>query len=371
MRIYMIGAKGFPATQVLGSGGIERHVEEVATRLAARGHQVFVYVRAHSADPARKSFCGVNIVRLPSFRSKNLGTISHVLLATLHVLFQSADIVHYHGVGPATLSIVPRLFKWSTRTVVTFHSRDRFDPKWSRFARMYLAYGEWAATHFPHVTLVTSHVLQVYCRKMFHRETTYFPNGATIPRRVGSEVLASFCLTSGDYFLCVGRLVPNKAYDVAIEAFSKSTTSKKLVIVGDAVYADAYVERLEHLASKDGRVKLVGYQTGAALAQLYAHCYAFIHPSRSEGLSASVIEAMANGRLVIMSDIQENLELIDHSGIAFPVDDRHALTRTLDWIVTDSEIVARRGERAREIVRQRYSWDVLVKRLEKAYRMAF
>lgn len=371
MRIYMIGAKGFPAAQVLGGGGIERHVEEVATRLAKRGHQVFVYVRAHSADPAVKSFHGVKIIRLPSIQTKNLDTISHVFFATLHVLFQRADIIHYHGVGPSTLAILPRLFKRRSRTVVTFHARDRFDPKWSWFARAYLAYGEWAATHYPHVTLVTSHILQVFCRKMFHRETVYIPNGAVIPHHVGSEALASFGLKSGDYFLGVGRLVPNKAYDVAIEAFSKSTTNKKLVIVGDAVYADAYVERLEKLAAKDGRVKLVGYQTGAALAQLYAHCYAFIHPSRSEGLSTSVIEAMANGRLVIMSDIKENLELVDHSGIAFPVDNRRALTKTLDWIICDPAMVEERGARAKEIVRQRYSWDMLVSRLEKAYRVAF
>ncbi len=368
MRIFFIGAKGFPASTVPGGGGVERHVEEVAIRLAAHGHQVFVYVRDYTANPRRKKFKGVHIIPLPSWRSKNIATISHVFLATMHVLRQRADIIHYHGIGPATLSWIPRLFKPRSKIIVTFHSRDRMDPKWSWFARTYLAFGEWAALYFPHATIVVSHVLQVFCQKLYGRRTIYIPNGAVVHKKEGTSLLKSFDVKPNQYFLGVGRLVPNKAYDVVMEAYVKVDSTMPLVIVGDAEYANAHVEHLERLASQDSRIRLVGYQSGEPLHQLLAHCYAFIHPSRAEGLSTAVLEAMAHGKAVIMSNIKENLELIDHSGIAFRVDDRRALRKTLEWVVRDPAMMRERGERAQKIVQQKYSWDSVVRRIEEVYK---
>ncbi|MDP3793983.1 MAG: glycosyltransferase, partial [Candidatus Uhrbacteria bacterium] len=85
------------------------------------------------------------------------------------------------------------------------------------------------------------------------------------------------------------------------------------------------------------------------------------------GLSTAVLEAMAHGKAVIMSNIKENMELIDHSGIAFRVDDRRALQKTLEWVVQDTTMIRERGLRAQKIVRQKYSWDSVVRRIEEVY----
>lgn len=367
MKIYYIGSKGIPASTIAGAGGVERHVEEIAMRLANRGHEVFVYSRSHADNGRKRQYEGVNIVRLPSIRTKNLDTISHVFLSTMHVLFREADIIHYHGVGPATLAWLPRLLKRRSTVVATFHSRDFFDSKWSRAARAYLKFGEWAVVHFPQFTVVVSHVLQVLCRKKYHKEVVYIPNGTEIMSPQGTGHVESLGLEPGKYFLSVGRLVPNKAYDIAIRAYKQVKTDFAFVIAGASYHADEYVKKLRDLAAKDARVRLVGYQSGAALKELYAHCYAFVHPSRREGLSVAIIEAMSAGKVVIMSDIAENLELIDHSGIAFPTDDVAELAKELDEVLKDSEMVRERGERAREIVKNAYSWDRVVDQLQHLY----
>lgn len=366
MRIYFIGSKGIPSASIAGAGGVERHVEQIATRLAARGYKVYVYIRSH-ADYSKQTYEGVHLIRLPSIQTKNLDTITHTFLATLHVLFQKADIIHYHGVGSSTLSLIPRLLKWKSKTLVTFHSRDWFDSKWSWFAKLFLKFGEWSAVYFPHATIVTSHTLQVFCRKTWKRSTIYVPNGATLIGPQSDELVRELGLKPGKYLLGVGRLVPNKAYDVAAEAYKHVDSDTPLVIVGEPYYASAYDHRLHDLADKDPRVRLIGYQSGRALKQLYAHCYAFIHPSRSEGLSVTIVEAMAAGKLVIMSDIQENLELIDHSGIAFQTDNRKSLAEAMSLALSDPSMVEERGLRAREVVRKEYSWDKVVDRLEKIY----
>ena len=64
----------------------------------------------------------------------------------------------------------------------------------------------------------------------------------------------------------------------------------------------------------------MGRVNGEDLEQLIAHCYASIHPSHDpEGLSIVILEAMSYGRLVVMSDIPANRDLVDHSGLAYPV----------------------------------------------------
>ena len=364
----MIGAKGIPASMALG-GGIESHVEHLSEHLVERGHQVMVYVRPYTNPNNRRSWNRIRLITLPTIRRKNFDAIVHVFLASVHVLFQPVDVVHYHGVGPSTLSWIPRIFKPRAKVVVTFHSRDRFHEKWGWFARMYLAYGEWTACRFPHLTIAVSHELKLFCEKMFDRRAVYIPNGVEIPKREpGTSHLKRLGLEPGGYLITLGRLLPVKAHEDAILAFKQLETDKKLLIIGDATYDSvAYQAKLERLAAGDPRIILMGRRVGDELEQLIAHCYALIHPSKTEGLAIAILEAMSHGKLVVMSDIPSNRELVDHSGIAYPVGNVKALEKVLTWILSDPILVRIRGERARDVVRRLFSWQHVVERTEQEY----
>ncbi len=368
MRIAMIGAKGIPATLAQG-GGIEAHVEELSKRLVARGHDVTVYVRPYANPQGAKQWNGIRLITLPTIRRKHLDAWIHTFLSSLHVLFQPVDIIHYHGVGPSTLAWIPRVFKWRAKVVVTFHSRDRFHEKWRWFARTYLAYGEWTAVHFPHATIATSHVIKTLCKKKFHRDVWYIPNGVEIPLlHPGTSELHHLGLKPDSYFFTLSRLVPHKAIEDGIQAFGMVETDKKLVIIGTATYDDiAYENKLKKLAAKDPRVVMAGRRTGKELEQLVANAYAMLHPSRSEGLSVAVLEAMSHAKLVIMSDIPENLQLVDHSGVSYPVGNVRALADAIRWALADPEMVKDRGTRARGVVARLYSWDSVLERVEAVY----
>jgi glycosyltransferase involved in cell wall biosynthesis len=370
MRIYMLGCKGIPASLAQG-GGIETHVEKLATKLVELGHEVFVYVRPYANPAGLKKYRGVNLITLPSWHRKNLDAITHTLLASLHVLFRRADIIHYHGVGPSTLAFIPRLFKWRSKIVVTFHSRDRFHAKWSLFARWYLMLGERTSVFLPHATIAASHSIQLFCRLRFKRHVWYIPNGVEIQEHhPGTSALAKLGLEPNSYFYTLSRMIPHKAVEDAIQAFKRIETDKKLVIIGFAgenTIERGYLEKLEKMAKDDGRVIFLGRRTGNELHQLMAGAFAMIHPSRSEGLSVSVLEAMSYGKLVVMSDIPENLELIDHSGIAYRLGDVTKLAEVLQWLVTDPQVVEERGKRAQRVVARLYSWDSVVHRTEALY----
>lgn len=368
MRIAMIGCKGIPAATSQG-GGIETHVEELATRLVARGHDVTVYVRPYANPDRLKTWKGIRLVTLPTIRRKNLDAITSTLVASLYVLFRRVDIVHYHGVGPSTLAWIPRLLKPGTKIIVTFHSRDRFHEKWGVFARTYLAIGEWTAVAFPHATIATSHAIKLFCKRRYGADVWYIPNGVEIPPlHPGADALQKLGLEPGTYLYTLSRLVPHKAVEDAVAAFRTVETDMRLAIVGWAAKSEmAYQRKLEALAKKDTRVVILGRRVGRELAQIIANSYAMIHPSRSEGLSVAVLEAMSYGKLVVMSDIPENLELVDHSGIAYKVGDVGALRDTIRWVLSDPRLVEERGARARDVVLRLFSWGSVVDRTEALY----
>ncbi len=368
MRIAMIGCKGVPATMAFG-GGIERHVEQLAPRLVKLGHDVTIYVRPYTNPRDHQRWNGCRLVTIPTVRRKHTETIAHVLLSTFHAIGQRYDIIHYHGVGPSTLAWIPRMFSPRSKIIVTFHSRDRFHEKWNVFARAYLALGEWTAVRFPHATIAVSHVIQRFCVQMFGVKPVLIPNGIEPPKRnIATDAIQAMGLRPNGYFLGLGRLVPHKAFDVALDAFLTVPTALDFALVGDAGYDERYAERLYAMAERDMRVKMLGFRTGRELEQLLAHCTALVHPSRSEGLSVAVLEAMSHGKVVIMSDIPENLELVDHSGISFPKDDVRRLREILAWVSEDPEILRERGERAREIVTRDYNWDSIAEKTDRLYR---
>ncbi len=378
MRIAMIGQKGIP---FIRDGGVERHVEELAARLVSLGHEVYAYVRPRFIINGQKVYRGVNLISLPSIPTKNLDTITHTFLATINVLFKKVDIIHYHGVGPSTLAWIPRIFRPRTKVIVTFHSIDRFHKKWGRFARFYLGWGEWTATHFAHRTIAVSQSIKKYCREKFKKDVVYIPNGVSAEKSVGVREIKKLGLEEKSYILTVARLIKHKGIHYLIQAYrnleKKFGTEgknwpggkiKKLVIVGAPSFTDDYSAYLNKLAEQSPNIIFTGFQTGEPLKQLFANACLYVHPSEAEGLSITILEAMSYGTCVLISNIPENLETIDHSGFSFETKDVNDLYEKLIYLFEMPEIVRVRGERGKKFIEENFNWDKIVLETEKVYK---
>lgn len=365
MRIAMIGQKGV----VVGErgGGVERHVAELSRRLVRAGHDVTVYARSKYDPEMPETNHGVRLIYLPTIYSKNLEAILHTFVSTIHALRGDYDIIHYHGVGPATLAWIPRLFARTSTIVITFHSQDRFHKKWGFLARLYLTFGEWAAVRFGHFCITVSHVLQVYCREQLGRETVYIPNGAEMKHVERSDELERFGLSPQSYILNVGRLVPQKGIHLLIEAFKAVDTQKQLVIVGAPSFSQGYYQQLRDGAHGDDRIHFLGYQEGDTLDQLYAHAYFYVHPSESEGLPLTVLEAMSYGLTPLVSDIPANLEVLHHAGFTFPSGNMKALTYALVRLLDHPQMVQDQAEEVRAVVEVEFNWDMIAQHTEAVY----
>jgi len=178
MRIYFIGQKGIPTL----AGGIEKHVESLAIQMAQEGHDVFVYSRPSYTDKNLKEYKGVNLISLPTIATKNLDAATHTLLATLHVLFQKADVIHYQGIGPSLFLWIPKLFKRKSIILSTVHSDDRQHTKWSKFAKFMLGVGARIASKVPDASIAISKFQKQEFDKEFGSNLVYIPNGVTMNR---------------------------------------------------------------------------------------------------------------------------------------------------------------------------------------------
>lgn len=358
MRIAMIGQKGIPARY----GGIEKHVEEVSSVLVERGHTVYVYCRPYYT-PDRGDWRGVHLIRLPSIKTRHLDAASHTMLCTAHVLSLKADVVHYHALGPSALSWIPRLA--GVRTVATVHGLDWRGGKWGAAATWLLKRCEYAATHFPSETVVVSKVLKRYFEDKYGRAVCYIPNGVGPGARIEPVNIGRFGLSKGEYYLFVGRLGPEKGCHVLVEAFGKAKTSRKLAMVGSAHLSPAYEQKLRGLAGE--RVVFTGEIYGDLLAELWNGAYAVVHPSLTEGMSLSLLEAMAYAKCVIVSDIPENTDVVEDGALRFKVGDVADLARVISEIDNMPDIAASIGAKGLERVRQEFSWSRVVDSLEAVY----
>src|SRR3989338_1619429 len=357
MRIAMIGQKGMPAV----FGGVERHVHELSMRLVRRGHDVTVYSSPWYSRKKVKNIQGVRLRFIPSIHTKHLDTISHVFLATIDAMRRGFDVLHYHGVGPALLSWIPRVFSPQTTVIVTFHSIDRKHEKWGWFARLALKLGERAACRFPHETIAVSRTIQQYCRDVYDREALFIPNGVpAYARTKETGMLKKWKLKSGAYLLIVSRLIPSKGIQYAIAAYQNLRETQPhlvhdtpLVIVGSGFYTDRYVRGLKSMAAGDPNIIFTGFQSSDALAQLFAHARLAIHPSDIEGLSITVLEEMSYGLPVLVSDIPEHRELVSAPRYNFAHGDSDDFATMLAGLLGKHRAeLAKQGVRNRALVRR-------------------
>jgi glycosyltransferase involved in cell wall biosynthesis len=358
LGIAHIGGRG-----VIGKySGIEGYYEEIGKRLAQAGYEVTIYCRTYFT-PQQSTFNGMRLIRLPTVRSKHFETVLHTLLSTAHVLFQPCNIVHYHTLGPALFSWIPRLA--GKKTVVSVQGLDWQRKKWGWFASAVLRIGEKASAHFPNETIVVSNTLRSYYRDRYNLDTVYIPNGAVLRERRPASRIREWGIQPGNYVLFLGRFSPEKNCHLLIDAFERIGTATQLVLAGGSSASDPYARQLYQHASE--RVRFVNYASGEAFEELLTNAMLFVLPSDIEGLSLALLEAMAAGLCVLTSDIPENRELVNGAGFTFKKGDLEDLERMLRLLIADSEVREAAGRNAKQRIQEGYLWPKIAQQVEQVY----
>src|SRR6266478_5977486 len=124
MKLAILGTRGIPANY----GGFETFAEELATRLAARGHDVTVYGRSNNVRHSQRIYKGVKLTILPTIGTKYLDTVTHTFLSVFHAFPQWFDCILMCNAANAIFALVPRLS--ATPVALNVDGIERLRKKW-------------------------------------------------------------------------------------------------------------------------------------------------------------------------------------------------------------------------------------------------
>jgi glycosyltransferase involved in cell wall biosynthesis len=358
LHVAFIGGRGL----VSKYSGIETYYEEVGKRLVQMGHEVTVYCRNYFT-PAQREHNGMRVVRLPTVRSKHLETVIHTLLSTAHAFTQKYDLVHYHALGPALFSFLPRLK--GAKTAVTVQGLDWQRKKWGWLASAVLRAGERASVGLPNGTMVVSRALRQRYRDLHGVEPFYVPNGGLLRDWRKPRKILEWNLEAGNYVLFLGRFSPEKGCHLLVEAFEKLDSDMQLVMAGASSYCDDYSRELR--AHATDRIRILDWVSGETLDELLTNAAIFVLPSDLEGLSLALLDAMGAGLCVLASDVPENREVVDGAGFTFQRGNVIDLSDQLRFLIQNPAIRQTAGKAAKNRIRDQYQWQMVASDIERAY----
>ena len=371
MRIAMLGHKRIPSRE----GGVEIVVEELSTRMAAKGHDITCYNRGgkHVMDKNQKQekikeYKGVKIKRVLTIDKKGLAAVTSSFFATLKILFSKSDVVHYHAEGPCAWMWI---IKWFSRkkNIATIHGIDWQRAKWGGFATKFIKFGEKQAVKHANQIIVLSKGVQDYFMKEYNRYTVFIPNGVSKPEIKTPQIIKEkYNLEKDDYILFLGRMVPEKGIHYLIEAFNNLKTNKKLVIAGGASDTDSYYQELKKIAEDNGNIIFTGFVQGQELDELYSNAYIYCLPSDLEGMPLSLLEAMSYGNCCLTSDIDECASVMGEYGVTFEKSNINDLTNKLQKLCDNNEEVKKYKKQSQDYILNKYNWDDVVEKTLELYK---
>lgn len=358
MRIAILGTRGIPANY----GGFETFAEHLSTRLAARGHDVTVYCRAHYISPRELEFHGVKLKVLPTIRHKYFDTIVHTFLSALHAVPQRYDAALICNAANAPFASILRLT--GTPVALNVDGLEHKRKKWNAIARRYYLIAERLATILPSRTVTDARVIQDYYMARYRAESTMIAYGAEVERRP-DPLVRRWRVEPNRYVLYVSRLEPENNAHLVIEAFKRVRTAHKLLIVGDAPYAREYINDLKARARRDRRILFTGFVFGRDYRALQQNAYCYIHATEVGGTHPALLEAMGFGNCVLTLAAPENIEAIGDAGIAYS--DEKDLAEKLQRVLRDGSLVHSFRNRAQARVLEYYDWDYVVDQYERLF----
>lgn len=171
-------------------------------------------------------------------------------------------------------------------------------------------------------------------------------------------------------FIFVGNLYqqPAKGVDILLKAWKMVTwkyPQMQLQIVGDGATQE-YHDYVKEIGIENN-VSFLGKRKD--IPQLFSHAYAFVLPSRREGMSNALLEAMSSGLPCIATDISGNQDLIVHgrNGLLVPVEDEESLAKAIIEMYEDQAFATQAGIEARRTIENGYTQDQVAARYEDAF----
>jgi glycosyltransferase involved in cell wall biosynthesis len=351
LKIAILGSRGYPFVY----SGYETFVSELSVRLVQRGHEVYVYCHKGLFLERPKQVNGVRLVYIPAIETKVMSQITHSLLASIHAIFRKYDVLLFVNSANGPFGAITHL--GGVPSAINVDGLEWLRPKWKGLGAKYFRFASFLATKlFDRVVTDSTEMAKIY-DDVFGSPSVTIAYGANLSWSSAPGLLETYGLRPGEYYLIVGRMVPDNNAELIVKGFLKSSIAKKLVVVGDVPYKDAYASRVRALA--DSRVVFTGYVRDAAmLRELFCNSYVYVHGHEFGGTNPSLLTGLACGCCVAALDTRFSREVLagDKHGTYFGKDPLD-IAETLTKLDNDPVAVQSMKEVARGRISSEYTWE--------------
>ena len=353
LSVSIIGTKGYPYVY----GGYETLIKELSERLVKLNCEVTVYCHRGLFKEKPQSVNGISLVYIPGPDSKALSQLVHSFLSMIHACFSKTDVILVVNPANGPMGLISKIFR--KPTAINMDGLEWLRPKWKGFPALYYRLAVRTALVFYDTLINDAEAMRQIYLKKFKKDSTVIAYGGNLQFSSQPELIKKWNLEEHQYYLIVGRLIPDNNADILINGFLASESKRKLVIVGDVFYKDEYADSLKAL--KDDRLIFTSYvYDSQTLAELYHNCYAYLHGHEFGGTNPTMIKAMAYGTAIIALNTVFNKEMLsdDLHGLYFEKNEESVCERIEYAEKSETEIVALR-EISQKGITNRYNWDYI------------
>ncbi|MGI8608536.1 MAG: glycosyltransferase family 4 protein [Candidatus Dormibacteria bacterium] len=347
-------------------GGLEILCSQLLAELVARGHEVAVLtaVNDHSVPLGEDVVQGVRVLRTDVYEARREVPMDLLLIQREVARFTAdfaPDVTHAHDPG-ALLWVYQRGAARRSPLLVTIHNvMTHHAPKQLESMARMVRLADW-------VVGVSDDVVQdtrTFASLSAGRESVVV-NGVVPPGPAPAPVA-----DGPARLLSVGRLVPQKGFDLALEALAlvvRERPEVRLDIVGEGPEERHLREQIKALGLVQ-HARLLGRVEHARIAGLMAAATAVVMPSRFEGMPLVALEAGRTGRPVVGTAAPGlRCAVVDgHTGLLVPAEDPRALAAALLRVVDDRDLARKLGAAARERIEVEHSLTRCVDEYEELY----
>jgi glycosyltransferase involved in cell wall biosynthesis len=340
-----------------GGAGSDKIAVELYPRIVSQGHKMIAYTRIYSGDKDDhpESYAGIRLKPFKTVRKAGFDTLVHSFKATVHIIIHNtADYVHLHSGANSLWAIPLRLA--GKKVVVTQFAMDWKRDKWPWYGKLYYLFSNLLTAYVPNKVIFDNIFTKEYFEKKYKKSFDFIPYGCEVPEPVDNpELLERLGLERNEYFLFVGRFIPDKGLHLLVEAFGKINTTKKLVLIGGSPNPGSYEQQVKNTTDK--RIVFPGYIYGEETNVLMKNAYAYIQPSLIEGLSPVILTVMGLGSPLICSDIKENIFITKDNAIVFESGNSESLAEKIALALENPELLTSNALLGKEDVSQRFNWN--------------
>jgi rhamnosyltransferase len=378
-NIFIIGSKGIPAKY----GGFETFVHKLTEKRQNRDIKYYVSCLADKEEEFIYNDAVCFTVKTPSIGSAKAVLYDLKSLIKCLSYIKKNKLTHCviyilaSRIGPFLLYYKRKMKKMNIKLFVNPDGHEWKRSKWNSFIKWYWKFSEALMVKYADLIVCDSKGIESYIKaeyKKYNPKTTFIAYGADLKVSVpDDEKLGKWniehSISKGNYYLVVGRFVPENNYETMIREFMKSNTKRDLVFITNVEKNKFFDELMEKTRfDSDPRIKFVGtVYDEKLLYKIREDAFAYIHGHEVGGTNPSLLEALVSTKINLLLDVVFNRE-VGQDGALYFTKSNSSLVQLINKIekYNDTEIDGLEAK-AKERIHSEYLWEKIINQYEALF----